>query len=271
MWKWLTLLFASEKKALVQQQPQPRADPVGRSDGQQMPGRQPVQPPPAQPARRAGVLPQQNAGSAPARPIEQADPEGQSHLVKLRAKLTQLADQFATGRINQKQFEELYEHYQAEYAMVEQMLLQNPDSDDWKNAVSDGKSVIIRRRYSARLLGFAIYNRLSGMPLKTIGEFGLDADLFVPMLHAYQSATQEIFGGGMQSTQIEGGHWLCFAPGNYSTTIALFSTEPSKRQISKLGELQELFEKANRHRLSTDDIDPGILVCPHEFFISHPF
>ena len=76
----------------------------------------------------------------------------------------------------------------------------------------------------------------------------------------------------MQSTKIEDGQWLCFARGAYSTTVALFSTEPSGKQLRKLEGLQKLFEDANKTPLAISPVNPDELVTtPFEFFLTHPF
>jgi hypothetical protein len=105
------------------------------------------------------------------------------------------------------------------------------------------------------------------MPLNTIGQFELDPELVVPMLSSYRAATREIFGAGMRSSQIEGGRWLCFVPGEFTTLMALFSTSPASRQLDSLEELHKLFERANRNLLGVGLVDPNELVFPHAFFL----
>jgi hypothetical protein len=87
------------------------------------------------------------------------------------------------------------------------------------------------------------------------------------MLSSYRAATREIFGAGMRSSQIEGGKWLCFVPGKFTTLMALFSITPSARQMVTLEELHRLFERANRNLLDRTMIDPSELVFPHTYFL----
>jgi hypothetical protein len=194
----------------------------------------------------------------------------EEQLEKLHAKIDATAERFSRGEINPVQFQELYSHYQSNIQEIEQFLSMNPDSEEWKNLVADGQSMILRKRYAARLSGFAIYDHRNGMPLKTIGNFGIDPGLFVPMLYAYQSATKEIFGGAVRSTQIEGGKWLCFVSGKVTTTLALFTTEPSQQQMKSLEKIHSVFENANAERLMASPVDETTLVCPHEYYLSHP-
>ena len=100
--------------------------------------------------------------------------------------------------------------------------------------------------------------------------FGLDPALIVPMLFAYQSATREIFGGAVRLTQIESGDYLCFVQGKFSTTLALFSTEPAGKQLKSLEHLHQLFEDANSKMIIDPDANEERLICSHEYFLSHP-
>lgn len=190
-----------------------------------------------------------------------------AYITKLRSKIAALAERFASGNLNRSQFESLYYHYQREIRKIERIIEYHPETDRWKKAVSEGQSILIRRMNAARLSGYSIYDNRSGMPIMTEGRFGVDPDLVVPMLFAYRSATQEIFGAGIRTTQIESGEWLCYVPGRFTTTIALLSAEPSKTQFKKLGELQEVFENANENSLETQPVDFHALVIPHKFFV----
>jgi len=200
----------------------------------------------------------------------QTQEQAKAYLNKIHEKIDSLASSFATGNLNRTQFQELYAHYQRELQTVEAAMALSPESDDWKNAVTEGQSILIRHRNRAAVLGFSIYDNNSGLPVRSLGQFKVDPALFVPMLSSYRSATAEIFGGSLRSTQIDGGQWLCFVPGRATTTLALFHHEPSTRQLKALEELQVLFENANSSQLSSSPINLEGLACPHEYFIGHP-
>ena len=209
-------------------------------------------------------------GPEPTRvPEEQIDSQDRPevYLQRVQAKINRLAEEFAAGTINQAQFQELFDHYRREQQTVKRWIQVAPESDAWKEATTEGKSVIIRAGHEARVLGYAIYENDSGMPLNTIGQFELEPELVVPMLSSYRAATREIFGAGMRSSQIEGGRWLCFVPGEFTTLMALFSTSPASRQMESLEDLHRLFERANRNLLGGGLVDPNDLVFPHAFFL----
>ena len=193
--------------------------------------------------------------------------QGSAYLDRVQTKINKLAEEFAAGNINRIQFQELYEHYRREQQTIQRWIELSPNSEAWKDASSEGKSIIIRRQYVAKVLGYAVYENESGMPLNTIGEFEVEADLAIPMLSSYRAATREIFGAGMRSTEIEGGRWVSYVPGELTTLMALFSTEPASRQLDSLEELHRLFERANRTLLTQQPVDPDQLVFPHGYFL----
>jgi len=214
-------------------------------------------------------------GAAPTVPEPSATPpskpttleESQAYLAKVQEKINKLAEEFAAGVINRGQFQELYDHYRREQQTVKRWIEMDPKSEAWKELTTEGKSVVIRQQYTAKVMGYAIYENESGMPLSTIGEFEVEPDLFVPMLSSYRTATQEIFGAGMSSTEIEGGRRLTFVPGEFTTLMALFSSDPAPKQMDSLEELHLLFERANRTLLSRATVNPDELVFPHSYFL----
>ncbi len=227
-------------------------------------------PPPAPASTVIRPIPASTPIDSKPRYNPQTQEQAKAYLSKIHEKIDSLASSFAAGNINRTQFQELYSHYQRELQTVEAAMALSPDSDDWKNAVTEGQSILIRHRNRAAVLGFSIYDNNSGLPVRSLGQFKVDPALFVPMLSSYRSATAEIFGGGIRSTQIEGGQWLSFVPGRFTTTLALFNHEPSTRQLKALEELQVLFENANSSQISSSPINLEGLACPHEYFIGHP-
>ena len=76
--------------------------------------------------------------------------------------MTQCVEDFASGKINRAQFQRLYAHYEQEVSLVAQLLAESEDPDAWRQAVTEGESVLIRKRHQARSIGFAIYDNESG-------------------------------------------------------------------------------------------------------------
>jgi len=195
--------------------------------------------------------------------------EAEAFLSKENEKVAALVNSFAEGHINRTQFQELYSHYQNKIQQVIALIESSPGTDQWKTAALEGATVIIKRKLIAQVLGFSIYDNESGIPIRSLGNFSVDPALFVPMLSSYRSATREIFGAGVRSTQIEGGQWLVFIPGTMTTTLAVFTHEPSQRQIKRLEDVHHAFEVANDSMLKVTPVVDERLVFPHEFFIKN--
>jgi hypothetical protein len=170
-------------------------------------------------------------------------------LAGLRAKMAALAEDFAMGKINRQQFETIYVHYREQRQMVE-ALLNSMSNTTWRKAVSAGETALLMKRTAAQVLSYALYDNSSSLLLASTGQFKIDPVIVVPMLSAYRAATAEIFGAGISSSEIEGGRWLSFVSGRYTTFIVLYSLEPSRAQLNLLEDLHRDFEIANVKLLS---------------------
>lgn len=182
-----------------------------------------------------------------------AFPDAQLFLQQLRSKMARLAEEFAQGKLSGKQFHEIYAHYQRQRNIIEATLYDGPSSDTWRGAVVPGQTGLLRQRNAAQVLSYAIYDNATSMPLASVGDFTVDTALLVPMLSSFRSATAEMFGAGLRSTEIEGGRWLCFVPGRYTTLFVIFSLEPARLQLTLIEDLHRDFEVANRHLLASGE------------------
>lgn len=200
-------------------------------------------------------------GSGPSPSAEGA----RAYMDKVNKKIDKLVSDFAKRKINSAQFQELYSHYQREIRQIEAVAAISPEA--WKEAATEGDSVVIRKQHMATAQAYAIYENDSGLPLGTLGKFSLDPALVIPMLSSYHSATREIFGAGMRLTEIEGGQRLCFVPGEYTTLLAVFKNEPIPRQLAYLDKLHRHFEGANQPVLVSKPINIEMLIFPHEYFL----
>src|SRR3972149_9318372 len=86
-------------------------------------------------------------GGSPPKPKpapEKTSPQAQSdqareYLSRVQAKITRLAEEFASGTINRSQFNELFGHYQRERRTIEAWMESAGDRGDWRKASSEGK------------------------------------------------------------------------------------------------------------------------------------
>ena len=194
---------------------------------------------------------------------EAAVAKARAYLEEVRQKMERLADDFAAGRVNLIQFQELYAHYRQERKAVEKALEETPEAAAWRAAAATGDSAIIRRRHAARILGYAIYLNASGAPIRTVGEHHVDGRLLASMLDSFRSDTEEPLERQIRSIEIEHARWVGFVPGRYTTLVVLFSVEPARAQLDMLRDLQAHFERANQYQFIRGVTDPTQLVFPH--------
>jgi hypothetical protein len=185
-----------------------------------------------------------------ARPASAPPGDLRLFLQELRAKMARLAEDFAQGKLNRKQFQEIYSHYQKQRQAVESAIVGASGADQWRSSIVTGTTGVLRERHAAVVMAYAIYDNTSSLPLASVGRFRIDAGLLIPMLSSFRSAATEIFGAGLRSTEIEGGRWLCFVPGYHTTLMVLFSVEPARVQLTLIEDLHRDFEVANRATLS---------------------
>lgn len=108
----------------------------------------------------------------------------------------------------------------------------------------------------------------SGVPLFTYGHFQLDEALVAGILSAFDSITEEMFGSRVQKTEMAEGQVLHFAHGQHVVLLAIFTDEPSPRQIEQLRLMIQQFELANAGPLARKAYDPDYL---HEVHIPFRF
>ena len=196
--------------------------------------------------------------------------EARQFLRRLREKTVRIVQEFAEGRINRRQFQEIYSHYQRQRQAIEQALIEMPGSGAWRAVAVEGRTTFLRQQHAPRILSYAIYETASGVPLAEVGKFQVDTGLLVPMLSSFRSLTQEVFGAGMKRTEIEGGRWLCFIPGRHTTLIVIFSAEPAELQLQMLEDLHRDFETANAWALERGETGKLALVFTHLWALERP-
>ncbi len=193
--------------------------------------------------------------------------QGQAFVAEIHRKMNQVVQEFAGGQINRTQFHHLYDRYQRQIMRVTQLMAE-ADPGNWQDAIKETEdTILIKKRLTAKAIGMSVYYNKSGMPLETLGEFAIEAELIIPMLSSYRSAAAEIFQAGMRSTEMENGQWLCFVPGGFTTLIVLFSVEPSDNQMAMIERMHQDFEKANQAALEAGHVDPSKLAYPFYSFV----
>jgi hypothetical protein len=188
----------------------------------------------------SGAEPPEKTATSPAKAPE---PEAEQHLKQIEAKLDRTVQDLADGLINRAQFENLYRHYQNQRRMLQGLLADG--SGQVPSSLTAGESMVIRQRYAAKVLAYAIYDNESGVPLYTMGNFPVDSDLVVGFLSGFRSAAAEILGAGAAKAEAEDGKVLCYVPGRYATLIVLYSSDPAEVDMRGLRQVHSHFETLN--------------------------
>lgn len=203
------------------------------------------------------------SGEEPARKTDVSpDPAVEQHLQQLEAKLDRTVQDLADGLINRAQFENLYRHYQNQRRMVQGLVAEG--SGQVPASLTAGESMVIRQRYEAKMLAYAVYDNESGVPLRTVGNFPVDSDLVVGFLSGFRSATAEILGAGAAKAEAEDGKVLCFVPGQYCTLLVLYSSDPAEVAIQSLRSTHSHFETLNAALLKQRPIPSDTLLFNYD-------
>lgn len=189
----------------------------------------------------------------------------QAQLKILEGKLDQTVQDLADGLINRAQFENLYRHYQNQRRVMRGFLQQASDPGLLK--VGTGESMVIRKRYAARVLAYAVYDNITSLPLHTVGQFPLESELVVGFFSGFRSAIAEIMGTGARKAITDDGKALIYVPGQKTTLIVLYSSEPADIESHSLRQAHEHFEKINVAVLSTIPVLENQLIFNYDMFL----
>lgn len=184
----------------------------------------------------------------------------------LEDKLDQTVQDLADGLINRAQFENLYRHYQNQRRVVRGFMQQAGDAARL-TSVGIGESMVIRQRYAAKVLAYAVYDNLASLPLHTIGQFPLESELVVGFFSGLRSAIAEIMGTGARKAVTDDGKVLIYVPGQKTTLIVLYSSEPADIESLSLRQAHEHFEKINAAVLVNSPIPENQLIFNYDMFL----
>jgi hypothetical protein len=182
----------------------------------------------------------------------------------LQQKMEEIATEFSDGAINHAQFMAVYTRYAEQRAMIEKIRSTDPRSTAWKDAlIQHGETGVLRKQHQAAAIGCLIVENMRATIIHTFGKFDLEGDFLSPILSNLTRALLDSNGLQERTTQIDGGRWLSIAPGQFSTTIVIFSLEPAAAQRTAVAELHRDFERANFRVLRNGQAQPGRLIYPH--------
>jgi hypothetical protein len=193
------------------------------------------------------------------------DPEVERYLQEVDDKLDRTVQDLADGLVNRAQFENLYRHYQNQRRTLHGMIAEG--SGQVPGSLTAGESMVIRQKYAAKVLAYAVYDNESSVPLYTVGNFPVESDLVVGFLSGFRSAAAEILGAGAAKAEAEDGKVLCYVPGDQSTLIVLYSSNPAEVDVRGLRQVHQHFETLNARLLEERPISPDTLLFNYDMVL----
>jgi hypothetical protein len=195
--------------------------------------------------------------------------QAEEALAQLRQKTAQIANEFAEGKVNRAQFTAMYAHFNERRVIIERLLARDPNSQAWQQVARPGHTVFLRQHFEARPLSYAIFDHMNGEneePLTSQGNVSLPPAIVKQIMTAIQVLRRNHDNSkplGALRKPIDNGRWITVVPGKYTTSITLFSLEPSAQQFTLVQDLHRDFERANRVTLERGIRVPEQLVFPH--------
>lgn len=191
--------------------------------------------------------------------------EVETQIKVVEDKLDQTVQDLADGLINRAQFENLYRHYQNQRRGL-RGLLQQAGNPNLQN-VASGESLVIRERFAAKVQAYAVYDNVTSLPLRTVGQFPLESELVVGFFSGFRSAIAEIMGTGARKAITDDGKVLIYVPGQKTTLIVLYSSEPADIESLSLRQAHEHFEKINAGVLANPPVQESQLIFNYDMFL----
>jgi hypothetical protein len=196
----------------------------------------------------------------------EAAAKAQAFRMKVIDKIQGLLNEFAEGKLNQEQFNVLYERYSGQLAMAQQAL--ESGNDEAIKQVSGGKSTIaIREEYMGKAIGLGIYLNKSGVAIETLGDFDVSAFVISPVLSEFTPMMESGKAIEPRAGKLKDKRWLLFTGKCYTTVATLFHNPPSPLQIQEIERLHQDFETANALLLEKGLPDSKKMAYPFMVFV----
>ncbi len=190
-------------------------------------------------------------------------------LARIRERLEQLAEEYASGALNSAQFNAMYRHYVEQRMIIEKLVERNPGTEAWRSAALPGRTIFLRNHYRSNPVYFAVFNRNDHTPLATGGWLprGSAHELYRVLLAVWR---MEQWPTGLARKALGNGAWLVLVIGPGAMTVAIFVLQPSDHQISQVRDLHDDFERANRLSLERG-MPADKMVFPQRALLHSPY
>ncbi|NDJ86231.1 MAG: hypothetical protein GYB66_10125 [Chloroflexi bacterium] len=262
-------------------------DEVEGSDSQLEPGDQMVSPvsgfntspvrPQSPDAPRQPIMPSMPRPSRPEPPVR-ADPtpteevdisqlsveeKAANALNRLRRKMQAVAEEFNQGKINRAQFHAIYQRYQEQRDITEQLIKRDPQTGAWQTVVQPGHTSFLRAHFEARVESFAIYHVESQKQIIRNGNVQIPSPQVSRILQRLSTVLDSSQAPGVVQRRLPGDRSVVVVPGESTVAIVIFSFEPAAAQLEMVQDMHDDFERANHQLLVEHQLDPREMVFPH--------
>ena len=192
--------------------------------------------------------------------------KAQAFKLKVIEKIQVLLNEFAEGKLNQEQFNVLYERYSGQLAVAQQALQSgNPEAI---NQATSGKSTIaLKQEYMGKAIGLGIYLNKSGVAIEVLGDFDVSAFVISPVLSEFTPMMESGKTIEPRAGKLKDKRWLLFTGKRYTTVATLFHNPPSPLQIQEIERLHQDFETANATLLEKGPPDSKKMAYPFIVFV----
>lgn len=192
--------------------------------------------------------------------------KAQAFRMKVIDKIQALLNEFAEGKLNQEQFNVLYERYSGQLAMAQQAL--ESGSAEAIKQVPGGKSTIaLKEEYMGKAVGLVIYQNKTGAAIETLGDFEVSAFVISPILNEFTRMMESHEAIPPRVEKLKDKRSLLFTGKGYTTVVTLFHNPPSPLQIQEIERLHQDFETANAALLEKGLPDSKKMAYPFIVFV----
>ena len=189
--------------------------------------------------------------------------DGAAAVDDLRQKMSEVAQEYAEGKINEATFNAVYRRYSEQREITERLLERNPDSEAWQSVVKAGHTSFLRDFYAAKIVSYGLYRLKDGKQITLQGDVRLPQAQLMPIFARVNDIIQKGHKLGAAWRQLADQNWVVMMPGQYSASVVIFSLEPAVVQRKMVEEAHRDFERANERALVRGDLSPQSLVFPH--------
>ena len=189
--------------------------------------------------------------------------KAESAIDSLRHKMSQIAQEYAEGKINVATFNAVYRRYSEQREITERLLERNPNSEAWQSVVQPGHTSFLRDFYAAKIVSYGLYRLSDGYQITLQGKVRLPQAQLMPIFARINDIIQKGHKLGAAWRQLKDQNWVLMMPGQYSASVVIFSLEPAVVQRKMVEEVHRDFERANERALIRGDLAPRSLVFPH--------